>query len=347
MIAGLLLSLLTHAAIAVAGVRGVASAGDRNRFERPDSVLARLELDEPPPPPPEEDQQRIRLGREDSETDSETWLGSNMPDPGAPQGPTAAYDQAALARPAGEPSLEPIPAGAPELIPSNPEPFDVVANDPAHDAQQESPRTPDDGDDEAEQPTVAPPEGAGVADTPEPPERSEQPTDEADEENATPDRPDEQAATPQPAVASMPSPPSAGAPGAPTPMGLVPEQDPGEISESESPAAAKDRPITVRPGQPAAGRGLEITTTRPRFANLTLLTASPRDAIARIAFGRDGKPVKVELVQSTGRPDVDQPLLNALYQWRAKGKELLALPEPLPGREPATIDLTFRIVLSR
>jgi hypothetical protein len=120
-----------------------------------------------------------------------------------------------------------------------------------------------------------------------------------------------------------------------------PGENPGQISEKESDAASIEQMLTVRPGMPAAAEGLEIITRRPNFTRLTRVTAAPGNPIVRIFFKRTGTVGRVELLRSSGSDDVDGPVLNAVYNWRAKGKAL----DDLPNRPTAGITLTVTIVL--
>lgn len=124
---------------------------------------------------------------------------------------------------------------------------------------------------------------------------------------------------------------------------------PGIQSDRESIAAALKNAPVVKPGQVVAAKGMEIRTRRPQWTNTTELTRSPRNPTVEITFGRDGKVRKAEFVAvgshiySTGFDDVDEPLLDAIYLWTAKGKPLDALPADKPD---ATVTVLITIVLS-
>ncbi|MSQ89765.1 MAG: hypothetical protein EXS01_00005 [Phycisphaerales bacterium] len=126
--------------------------------------------------------------------------------------------------------------------------------------------------------------------------------------------------------------PVAGPPGAP---GTSQEQ--GEKSDRESDATSiVDVPPSLwRTGKPLARKGLEIKTRRPEFYMLTEMTTSPRNPTGEIRFGRDGVPVTCKIVESSGVKNIDDPVLDALYRWRAKGSQLDKLA---PGKT-----LTFRV----
>jgi hypothetical protein len=113
-------------------------------------------------------------------------------------------------------------------------------------------------------------------------------------------------------------------------------------SESESIAVSIQETLEVRPGKPAAVEGLEITTVRPRWNVGTRLTANPRNPVVKIVFGRDGAVRDAAFNGGgTGFSSVDEPLLDAIYSWTAKGEKLDALPD----REEASITINMRILL--
>ncbi|MBL8761094.1 MAG: hypothetical protein JNL50_07305 [Phycisphaerae bacterium] len=140
------------------------------------------------------------------------------------------------------------------------------------------------------------------------------------------------------AQASQPSPPRHGA--RPSPA-----RPPGRVSDRESDAAAVRSAINVDPnGGPAATKGLKINTVRPAWSTTTRLVALPRNPVVRVRFNRVGKVVDAAFVDryDTGWPDVDGPLLDAIYRWKAEGERL----RELPGDDPeAVITVTFRITL--
>jgi hypothetical protein len=132
-----------------------------------------------------------------------------------------------------------------------------------------------------------------------------------------------------------------GQPGAPVPPGARP----AEVSESDSSPTSRIPAIDVKLGRPAAGQGLEVITVRPRFSVTTTLTTDPQRSSIDVVFGRDGSVLKAAFLdgETTGYKEVDGPLLDAVYRWRAKGKALLDLP---PGRDPSKgLVVTFHIEL--
>ena len=138
------------------------------------------------------------------------------------------------------------------------------------------------------------------------------------------------------------------APPAPTERAREPGGAPGLPSDKESVATAlRDAPAII-PGRVVSARGLEITTRRPRFSAATRMIAMPRNPVVRITFGRDGHVRKAEFVRhenmtfSTGHPDVDEPLINAIYRWTARGEALSRISESDPNDG---ISIIVRVIL--
>lgn len=102
------------------------------------------------------------------------------------------------------------------------------------------------------------------------------------------------------------------------------QQAPGAGADRDSDATSTQLPLEVKPGQTLAAEGMEILTVRPQWLVVTRMTTAPRNPLVVIDFGRDGRVVHAEYVarQTTGYPGVDGPLLDAIYQWRARGKRI-------------------------
>ncbi|MBX3388817.1 MAG: hypothetical protein KF691_05120 [Phycisphaeraceae bacterium] len=114
----------------------------------------------------------------------------------------------------------------------------------------------------------------------------------------------------------------------PTPATGGQSKQKGIRSDRESEAFTKEIVETpMRDGRVQAGRGLNIRTRRADFTNTTLLTAPPRDTLVRISFQRTGRVKRAEFINgsATGNPNVDDPLMNAIYRWQASGKDLSSL----------------------
>ncbi len=121
---------------------------------------------------------------------------------------------------------------------------------------------------------------------------------------------------------------------------------PGLPSDRESVATAlKEATNLIQWGKPLARKGLEIKTVRPRWRTTTLLTRVPRNPVVMVSFDPDGRVAHAEFIQLNGRRlnsgsrDVDGPLLDAVYKWRATGKELKKL-----GKDDR-ISFAIRVVL--
>lgn len=120
---------------------------------------------------------------------------------------------------------------------------------------------------------------------------------------------------------------------------------PGVLSDRESVAAALKEAIDVKiDGRPAAAEGLEIKTTNPRWSITTQLTSSPKNPVVWMAFGRNGKVIDADFLsgENTGWTVVDEPLLHAIFAWRAKGVALDELPDSDPR---AAVRVVLRITL--
>ncbi len=141
----------------------------------------------------------------------------------------------------------------------------------------------------------------------------------------------------------------------PTPPAQVPAERPpqpatpsgapdssSQQSDREADASATITAAVARLGQPLTSKGLEIRTVRPRFTYYTQLTSTPRNPTIRVQFDREGKVVTAQIVRSSGVADIDRPVLDAIYQWRATGKQLEQLPA---GNPPETLTIEIRILL--
>ncbi len=250
----------------------------------------------------------------------------------APSDALPQLEPVAPSQPTPEPQSVPPPVKAPEEQPAL-KPDEVIAPAPSS-VQSEieapvgavpprppEPAPPTPPDPLPPTPTAAPPEKPAVqpVDTPtatEPKEAAEK---------------SPQQAAPSPAKPTVP------------PGNAPPGERPGEKSDRQStPSALKDT-IEVVPGRPAAGQGLEIKTVRPRWSDTTRLVAVPRNPVVRVTFAKSGRVSSVIFAagQNTGWNDVDEPLLDAIYRWTAKGEAL----RTLPSTKDAGLTVQFRIML--
>jgi len=307
------LSILAHAAVAV-----VLAA----RPPADDRALTRLLVEDRPedPPSPPEEEPTIRLGSNTSQATSITWIGADEPEPTA--APTGDIDQAAFRTDiAAAPSLasvQPSPPPTPQSEPAQtePEPTEVAELEAQPDPAQAlpAPELPEPAFVASPAP-FGPPIPEPSPTTPDPQPKIEQsPVKQPSEVTEPPEAPDQPPTPPVP-----PAPASAATPS---------EKTVGEVSDRESDFSSTIRAPVAKLGKPIAAQGLEILTVAPRFSHYTRITAAPRDPVVRVNFGKNGRARSVELLRSSGVRDVDRPILDAVYQWRARGQQLERLVEP-------------------
>jgi hypothetical protein len=100
---------------------------------------------------------------------------------------------------------------------------------------------------------------------------------------------------------------------------------PGIADEREADAAAIVPVEADQLGAPVETRGLKLITVRPKFSSFTRATVRPTPPRITIHFDHRGVATKVVLDRSSGSSDVDQPVINAAYRWRAEGAAIDAL----------------------
>lgn len=111
--------------------------------------------------------------------------------------------------------------------------------------------------------------------------------------------------------------------------------DETESAIAGSPSDRDADPTSVRPpiaevrlGRPVAREGVEVRTTRPHVSVVTRWSSlHPRVPLMRLDFRSDGTVERVHVLESTGYRQVDQDLVDCLYEWTASGKEIEALDE--------------------
>lgn len=318
-VAGCVGSLLVHACIAWLSVLVVREASLRalSRAADPDLRM----LDRRPPP-------ELTLGLEDATSRSATWLGA-LEETGS-AGPASDTAQGAFALASGGLEL-PLPgalaaaSGAGDPIPQSPAP--LLAQQPAElreTLEHEAARA------EAVRRSIeemaAMEEAARAA-----MQRAARELLELQQAAEKARR--EQASVGQPTDAPPDASPGSG----------DAEPAEGEASDRESEAFSLADALRVTPGQPAAGKGIEIRTVRPRWTHFTELFRPGGEVAVRVLFRRDGRVQEVIPLRLTGHPDVDRPLLDAIYNWRASGARLLELPEG--GDPPATLQIVLVVTL--
>lgn len=350
--AGVVLSLLAHA-----GVLAVVVAAPESLSGEPPRVLQAPAVDIPKPPAP------MPLGIEESRAVSINWLGfadptehharpaeveqaelspldAGVPEAQAPQPPVA------LAEPEAETEAEAEPEAETEVLLETAPAEPVVAQEPA--ASPTEATAPSPGAEAESIPAPSPLavlEESSAAATEQLFRVVRRATARAQELAEVAERVARQAAeqakeaSAAKAATSAEQAPQA----APTPpAGESPDVNP---SPKESDATSLDDVAEWIPGRPASAQGLDITTVRPRWSITTRLSAVPRNPVLRIDFRKNGTVAKAEFLtgQDTGYPDVDGPLLDAIYNWTAKGKALDELPA---GDPKAVVSIKMQMVLS-
>ncbi|MAJ47237.1 MAG: hypothetical protein CBC35_08280 [Planctomycetes bacterium TMED75] len=141
----------------------------------------------------------------------------------------------------------------------------------------------------------------------------------------------------------------------PTPPDPKPEADPGKgpgtgegdsgesgdaaDKESDATSIVDVPPDLWKRGKPVAAQGVELQTKRPVINTLTQISARFGNPVVEIRFNAKGRPVQARILVSSGDRRLDEPILDSLYRWRAKGEKLAALK----GDE--TFDVKLRFVL--
>ncbi len=234
------------------------------------------------------------------------------------------------AEPRTDPATEPDPSGADPSKPQNPA------------APGASPNVPPRDNADPTSTTVRPPNESPEKPTEPAPEPNATPSDQAtpDLENAVSTKSGAQGGgmpgpTPVDGAQNTPAQPSpAGAPG----DTIAPS---GELSDRESdPTSIIDVPMANwQNGRPLAAKGITLKPARPRFTTLNYVDGVARNPIGELVIGRDGVPQTARLVRSTGNGSVDEAIRNALYKWRASGKQLEKLK---PGQ---TVTIRLRMIM--
>jgi TonB family protein len=141
---------------------------------------------------------------------------------------------------------------------------------------------------------------------------------------------------PRPAVARQEE--SGGRPGKAAPAAA----DPAPMSESEADAFGKVVDVEFRNGRMEAQTGRRIKTVRPKLllsAQYELISQDDPRVLLTAKVDATGHVTKVDIYQSSGTPDLDQPCLVALYDWwfePPKDKD----GKPMP--DVVVVAITFR-----
>jgi hypothetical protein len=328
---GLVVSLVLHGVVLVPALVHIMTADPlspnilRTRFTPED-------FSDPAKPPPETEDE-VKLGIENSNESTMTWIGYDEYEEHLAR--LAEVEQAAFTdQPTGGPPAEPAASPAPPAA----EPT------PADDAPQPEPGAETDPMAEFEAWLQASAVGPGPPEgDPTNPSARSQALEEVlanlermFNESVEPEPRRETAAPQPPQPQQQPAQPAETA-AAPTPPG-----EPGEQADQESDATSTvEVPLdNIKLGKPLAAKGLHLKPRKPEFTTLTMLTAAPGNPLVELQFRRDGKPQHVRIIEGSGDARIDEAILNSLYRWRAAGSELKAL------KRGELIPIQIRIVLS-
>ena len=328
------------------------------------------------------DPDRVRFGLTESSQVTVNWLGFDVPSEPQTAPDPADVEQAAMttdaagAPTAGADPTPPTPQAQPpqEAGPTPAESAPQSQPQPQSEAEPADPQ-PDPGTaDEPTSlgPTLTPADEPGTADVrlpevddpadlvqlarPSTPEPSDTPPEETPEE-PTPQQPEPKPAEPtrpqQPSP--QPAPPKSEAADGKT-EGKGRSDLPGEQAEREAVATALKEAIDVNlSNRVSAGKGVEITTVHPRWGMAVGYTAWPsnRAPVVLIRFGPDGRVSSAKfleerrdgqrLIYGSGDPAIDQPLLDAIYRWTAKGERIDKLDAEDPDNDELEVSVRIRL----
>lgn len=306
----------------------------------------------------------IRLGMQDSVVASINWLGV-IDNPEVGDAPEAEVEQAEFTRAIGdapvtvspEPAAQPMPEiEAVEQVAVQEEQGEEV--EPESLAMKPTEQIEFEVEPDEEAPVLIEVQAEAVDEPTEElieepdQEKSEEPIEESVEVDS-PVGPDLVSVEPTPQAEAQPvEPVESSQDVAPTTAGKN-----GIVSKKESTASILKRAIEVNASKlnrPIVGKGLEITTVEPRFPASVRFTELPRNPVLMIRFNASGRVSKVYFltegrrVFDTGVKGVDEPLMSAVYQWRAKGKEIDVLDPGLNPNDPESyVEISMRITFRK
>lgn len=273
---------------------------------------------------PVEREDELRLGIDAARSASIDWLGVQEPEPVVGEAAISETDQAAQAVVVGE--MEEVVAELVEPVEAIEEMVDAVDEVKPVEEVVEAVLPVED---------LVVDEGDGVVIA----EAVSEPVETAEERESEPVEAVEQSQEAKKPVVPTPAP--------------VPAGDRGVLSQKEVVATRKERAIDVdprKPNTPVVGEGLEIITVRPRYTSAVRLSAVPKNPIVVMWFDAEGKVSKAEFLRegkrlySSGVVGVDEPLMNAIYRWRAKGKRIDALDAEDPK---SLVEVSIKIVYQK
>ena len=338
---GFAVSLAVHVLLGLLAVVSV-------HVDRARPLGGELAIKTPTPPEPPE----IDLGIEESSVASIAWLGVEEQEQEGEADPST-VEQAALSTNPGDAAAPTQPAQSPPPMP------EVVEREPVQPSEERTEETSP-----AEPVSQPPPPAVEIPPSPTPETEIVDPAPPADKPEPRPEQPIEPEETPPgPALTAEPTElpteqqpkPEAASKPTPTPAAVTTPGLPGELARREAVAAAiRDAGDVVydRMNRPLSAHGLEIQPKAPQYPLSVRNAALPNNAIVLIRFDRNGKVRSADFLVSadgkkrydTGQPEVDAPLIAAIYQWTAKGKQLLDLD---PTDPDATIEIPMRILFSK
>ena len=343
---GFAASLLINALIVIPIMTGESEAD----LIRLDST--KTPIFEPDLPDPDD----VKLGIEESEASTLTWIGykeyrehmakladleqaqftvgggaqggGGNPQPVSQPSPEQVAEQPTPEQPETTPKPQPEAAPPQPPLPEVPDP--TLPKVSQTDAEQEA-------DEPSETKSEEPPHEQPVAEPspPTPPKTQPQPN---------PAQPQSGDAAPTPG-----QPDRSVGPASPGADDLPPVPNP---TDRESDAAAKVPVNIKRPGGPVAAQGLEVRTRRPKLTPFQEMQFGRIAIVARIEFERSGKPRRISLgrqhpktkkmiwTSATKATGFESVVVNALFQWRASGKQLQELSED--QTIPIVFELTYR-----
>ena len=344
LLAGLLFSIVFHLTFLLPLVVDISEEGDQDRLIELASAIE--------PPPLEAEPEEPVLGIDESMAKTMNWIGYeeyeehlarlsendqaafDMADSGGGGAPPTTPSEMLEAPTKTTPTKKSQPA-PPSMTAPNPESqTDPLA--PKTDALKDAAKT-----EKRNEPENAPDAKGEDADRSEGKTESEaKDTEKSDEEAPKKESPKPEKA-PEP---SEPQPPAPEPKPGPKPGPGSGEDDPGDATtpadrESDATSVIEVPRELWNRGRPLAAEGVELQTRRPVLDTLTQLNARFGNPLVEISFARNGRPTNARIIESSGDTRLDEPILDSLYRWRAKGKKL----EDLKGEE--TFDVKLRILL--
>lgn len=327
------LSVLIHLGVGIGASNSISSA--LRTTQSPESAIAIQETPEQPLP-----KDKPTLGLDSAKAASINWLGV-VEDPEEGDAPIADVEQAEFTTQVGDASETTAPVTPQEPTPPieqvpeqpTPEPQDPIEESDPEPIQEPSPPVLTEQIELEPEPSEQTP--VQVLPQPEPqPDPDPEPAPEPDPNAEPVEVQAVETAAEQPAeVVPTTQPTSQPTPEIKTPIPATAGKD-GIVSEKESSASIIERSEKISYkdlNKPIVGKGFEIITVNPKFPATVRFTELPNNPVLIIRFDGRGRAVKVSFLTekkrefNTGVKSVDEPLISAVYQWRAKGKQIEAL----------------------